>query len=57
MKSVIRVLQRPFGQARVEFFGGVRVGKGGIPLDVLREHFRRHLRHRQLGGSRSGRAR
>jgi ferredoxin--NADP+ reductase len=39
MKSVIRVLQKPFDPAEVEFLGGVRVGEGGIPLDVLREHF------------------
>ncbi|MGH8967126.1 MAG: NAD(P)-binding protein, partial [Actinomycetes bacterium] len=44
MKSVIRVLQEPFDPARVEFpavefLGGVHVGGGGIPLDVLREHF------------------
>lgn len=47
MKSVIRVLQKPFERLRpegvdpadVEFLGGVRVGHGGIPLDVLREHF------------------
>ncbi|MEN3269796.1 FAD-dependent oxidoreductase [Pseudonocardia sp.] len=39
MKSVIRVLQKPFDPAHVEFLGGVRVGDGGIPLDVLREHF------------------
>lgn len=39
MKSVIRVLQKPFDPAHVEFLGGVRVGEGGIPLDVLREHF------------------
>jgi ferredoxin--NADP+ reductase len=42
MKSVIRVLQQPFGRGEfpsVEFLGGVRVGKGGVPLDVLREHF------------------
>jgi ferredoxin--NADP+ reductase len=43
MKSVIRVLQQPFDPARVEFpavefLGGVHVGDGGIPLDVLREH-------------------
>ncbi|MCY7341376.1 MAG: FAD-dependent oxidoreductase [Pseudonocardia sp.] len=37
MKSVIRVLQKPFGP--VEFLGGVQVGEDGIPLDVLREHF------------------
>jgi ferredoxin--NADP+ reductase len=39
MKSVIRVLQKPFDPAHVEFLGGVRVGDGGIPLDVVREHF------------------
>jgi ferredoxin--NADP+ reductase len=39
MKSVIRVLQRPFDPAHVEFLGGVRVGEGGIPLDELRTHF------------------
>jgi ferredoxin--NADP+ reductase len=39
MKSVIRVLQKPFDPAHVEFLGGVRVGDGGIPLDVLRNHF------------------
>ena len=39
MKSVIRVLQQPFDPARVEFLGGVRVGDGGVPLDVLRRHF------------------
>lgn len=39
MKSVIRVLQKPFDPARVEFLGGVRVGDGGVPLEVLREHF------------------
>ncbi len=39
MKSVIRVLQRPFDPAEVEFLGGVRVGEGGIPLDELRTHF------------------
>jgi ferredoxin--NADP+ reductase len=39
MKSVIRVLQKPFDPAHVEFLGGVRVGESGIPLDVLREHF------------------
>jgi ferredoxin/flavodoxin---NADP+ reductase len=44
MKSVIRVLQQPFDPAEVEFpavefLGGVRVGEGGVPLDVLREHF------------------
>jgi ferredoxin--NADP+ reductase len=39
MKNVIRVLQKPFDPADVEFLGGVRVGEGGVPLDVLREHF------------------
>lgn len=39
MKSVIRVLQKPFDPADVEFLGGVRVGADGIPLDVLRDHF------------------
>ena len=39
MKSVIRVLQQPFSPARVEFLGGVRVGAGGVPLDVLKQHF------------------
>lgn len=39
MKSVIRVLQKPFDPAQVEFLGGVRVGEGGIPLDELRKHF------------------
>jgi NADPH-dependent glutamate synthase beta chain and related oxidoreductases len=39
MKSVIRVLQKPFDPAHVEFLGGVRVGDCGIPLDELRGHF------------------
>jgi ferredoxin--NADP+ reductase len=39
MKSVIRVLQKPFDPADVEFLGGVRVGEGGIGLDELRTHF------------------
>jgi ferredoxin/flavodoxin---NADP+ reductase len=39
MKSVIRVLGRPFGPGEVRFLGGVQVGEGGIPLDVLREHY------------------
>jgi ferredoxin--NADP+ reductase len=39
MKSVIRVLQRPFDPAEVEFLGGVRSGEGGVPLDELRRHF------------------
>ena len=38
MKSVIRVLQRPFDPAELEFLGGVHVGEGGLPLDVLRAH-------------------
>jgi ferredoxin/flavodoxin---NADP+ reductase len=38
MKSVIRVLQRPFEPAELEFLGGVHVGDDGLPLDVLREH-------------------
>ena len=36
MKSVIGVLQRPFDPAELEFLGGVHVGEGGLPLDVLR---------------------
>src|SRR4051794_781598 len=40
MKSVIRVLQRPFADgSRVRFLGNVVVGENGIPLDVLREHY------------------
>lgn len=39
MKSVIRVLQKPFDPADVEFLGGVRIGGDGIPLDELRTHF------------------
>ena len=39
MKTVIRVLQKPFDPAHVEFLGGVQVGEGGVPLDVLRQHF------------------
>ncbi len=38
MKSVIRVLQRPFEPAELEFLGGVTIGDGGLPLSVLREH-------------------
>jgi ferredoxin--NADP+ reductase len=38
MKSVIRVLQRPFDPAELEFLGGVNVGEDGLPLSVLREH-------------------
>ena len=39
MKSVIRVLGRPFGPGEVRFVGGVRVGEDGIPLAALREHY------------------
>jgi ferredoxin--NADP+ reductase len=39
MKSVIRVLQKPFDPAEIEFLGGVHVGDGGVPLDVVRQHF------------------
>ena len=39
MKSVIRVLGRPFGPGEVRFVGGVRIGEGGIPLAALREHY------------------
>ena len=39
MKSVIRVLGRPFGPGEVRFVGGVRVGDDGIPLAALREHY------------------
>ena len=40
MKSVIRVLGRPFGPGEVRFLGGVQVGDDrGIPLTVLREHY------------------
>jgi ferredoxin--NADP+ reductase len=40
MKSVIRVLQKPFADgSRVRFLGNVRVGEGGVPLEVLREHY------------------
>lgn len=44
MKSVIRVLRRPFGEGgedapSAEFLGGVRVGEGGIPIEDLRSHF------------------
>jgi ferredoxin/flavodoxin---NADP+ reductase len=39
MKSVIRVLQQPFEPAEVRFLGNVRVGVGGVPLDVLRQHY------------------
>ncbi len=39
MKSVIRVLQRPFDPSEVEFLGGVRVGEDGIPIEDLRSHF------------------
>jgi ferredoxin--NADP+ reductase len=39
MKSVIRVLAQPFGPGQVRFLGDVRVGEGGIPLEVLRAHY------------------
>ena len=39
MKSVIRVLGRPFGPGEIRFLGGVRVGADGLPLDVLRAHY------------------
>lgn len=39
MKSVIRVLRKPFDPRDIEFLGGVRVGEGGVPLAVLRQHF------------------
>ncbi|MHA6620677.1 FAD-dependent oxidoreductase [Pseudonocardia sp. DLS-67] len=39
MKSVIRVLQRPFDPAQIEFLGGVHIGDDGVPLDVVRQHF------------------
>jgi ferredoxin/flavodoxin---NADP+ reductase len=39
MKSVIRVLQKPFDPATVHFLGNVRVGEGGIPLEELRTHY------------------
>lgn len=42
MKSVIRVLCQPFAAGvdgpAVEFLGGVRIGAGGLPLDVLHQH-------------------
>ncbi|MGH3613050.1 MAG: FAD-dependent oxidoreductase [Pseudonocardia sp.] len=44
MKAVIRVLQQPFkmGEADVaeaNFLGNVHVGKNGIPLEALRDHY------------------
>ena len=41
MKSVIRVLARPFGPGEVRFLGGVEVGTGPgqVPLPVLRAHY------------------
>ncbi|MDN5858446.1 MAG: FAD-dependent oxidoreductase [Pseudonocardia sp.] len=36
MKSVIRVLAKPFDPASVTFLGNVRIGDGGVPLDELR---------------------
>ena len=38
MKSVIRVLRKPFEPAQGEFLGGVPIGDGGFPLDTLRAH-------------------
>lgn len=39
MKSVVRVLGKPFGPGTVRFLGGVRVGEDGIPLAELRQHY------------------
>ncbi|GEL17152.1 FAD-dependent oxidoreductase [Pseudonocardia asaccharolytica] len=40
MKSVIRVLRKPFDLAEVSFLGNVRVGREpGVPFDELREHY------------------
>jgi ferredoxin--NADP+ reductase len=41
MKSVIRVLARPFGPGEVRFLGNVTIGDGpgAVPLDVLRAHY------------------
>jgi len=41
MKSVIRVLARPFGPGEVRFLGGVAVGTGPgeVPLAVLSDHY------------------
>ena len=41
MKSVVRVLARPFGPGEVRFLGGVAVGNGPgqVPLEVLRAHY------------------
>lgn len=39
MKNVIRVLQKPFDAAQVQFLGNVRIGGDGIPLDELRAHY------------------
>ena len=39
MKSVVRVLGQPFAPGAVRFLGGVRVGDGGLPLEVLRRHY------------------
>ncbi|MGH3437295.1 MAG: FAD-dependent oxidoreductase [Sciscionella sp.] len=38
MKSVIRVLQKPFAEGEVHFLGNVTVGKD-VRLDELREHY------------------
>lgn len=39
MKSVIRALVQTFDDDRIRFLGNVTVGDGGIPGDVLREHY------------------
>ena len=41
MKSVIRVLARPFGPGEVRFLGGVEIGAGPdqVPLPVLSAHY------------------
>ena len=41
MKSVVRVLARPFGPGEIRFLGGVAVGDGPgqVPLHVLRAHY------------------
>jgi len=39
MKSVIRVLQRPFDGSDVEFLGDVHIGEDGVPVEALGQHF------------------
>jgi len=39
MKSVIRVLQRPFTESGVAFLGDVPIGVEGLPPEVLLRHF------------------